>query len=538
MTIGKDFLLKALLQHNYLPNQRETPEEMPPLFSSESFTESVARKLLSPGIPGDRKSTGYDSVEYRLTRFDGVTRRCSIPHPVAYANLALSLHENWDKLSHVADNEVSMLRPKERPDGRIGVIDYDNGNRVREHQVTVSRSFGKQFVVHTDISNFFPSIYSHAIPWALVGFDEAKKNSNQRGLWYNKLDQAVRMTKRNETLGIAIGPATSNIISELILERVDAEMKKKGFTFVRHIDDYQAFCETHEQAQEFIVILSDELAKFNLATNAGKTWIVEMPRQFIPDWLLSLVVALPKKGAKVSPYSVIAYLNLAVSLARQSPDGSVLKYALKSVKGVAGEEVANLSDANYVLAQRASGYDISRMFQDSSVKALLDYALSLSFHQPVLVPLLRDMLEAAYLCQSDFRYGPQISTLLGEYSRLRYSDATSWALYYAISYNVPIEKTAAERIIQTRDCVPILLLYLSNEPVCVQLVVNFVNQLAKGDPYELDSFWLLLYQLFKDGKIAAPYQNDSTFKVMKDNGVSFVREDLLEGLRILQENMS
>lgn len=529
MAISKDFLLKALLQYNYLPNQRETPEEMPPLFSSGSFTESVARKLRSPNILGVRKGSGYDSVEYRLTRFDGVTRSCSIPHPVAYANLALSLHENWDELSHIADNEVSMLRPQEHTDGRIGVMDY--GNRVREHQATVNRSFGKRFVVHTDISNFFPGIYSHAIPWAIVGLAEAKRNSNQRGLWYNKLDQAVRMTKRNETQGVAIGPATSNIISELILARVDTEMKREGFTFFRHIDDYIAFCETHEEAQKFISSLSAELAKFKLLPNVGKTKILGMPRQFIPDWLLSLVTALPEKDSEVSPYSVITYLNLAVSLAEKSPEGSVLKYALKAVKGSAKEEVDNFNSVDFVTAHD----DICRMFQESSVKAILDYAMSLAFHQPVLAPLLADMLEAAYLCQAEFRYGQQISALLAEYSRLRYSDATAWALYYAISYNVPIGKTAAEGIIETRDCVPILLLYLSDDPACVQLVVNFADQLDKEDLYELDSFWLLLYQLFKDGKIAAPYQNDRAFKVMKDNGVSFIDADLLERLRIRRE---
>ena len=519
MAISKDFLLKALLQHNYLPNQREAPEELPPLFSSGSFTESVARKLLAPGIPGDRKTIGYDSVEYRLTRFDGVTRSCSIPHPVAYANLALSLHENWDELSHIADNEVSMLRPQEHTDGRIGVMDY--GDRVREHQATVNRSFGKRFVVHTDISNFFPSIYSHAIPWALVGLAEAKKNRNRHSSWYNKLDQAVRMTKRNETQGVAIGPATSNIISELILERVDTEMKNKGFTFFRNIDDYTAFCETHERAQDFIGRLSDELARYQLKVNVGKTSIVAMPQPFRADWLLSLAPALPKKAPKVSPHSVITYLNLAVSLAGKSPEGSVLKYALKAVKGSAREEVANFNSVDFMMAHE----DISQMFQESSVKAILDYALSLAFHQPALAHLLGDMLEAAYFCQAGFRYGQQISALLAEYSRLRYSDATAWALYYAIRYNVPIGETAAERIIETRDCVPILLLYLSDDPTCIQLVVNFADQLAKGDLYELDAFWLLLYQLFKDGKIADPYQNDRTFKVMKDNGVSFVDAD-------------
>ena len=532
MTIDKDFLLKALLQRNYLPNQKESPEEMPPIFSSDSFTESVARELVANGRLGKRKRSDYDSVEYKLTRFDGVTRNCSIPHPTAYSNLALSLHENWGKLNHISDNEVSMIRPQKHPDGRIIVMDY--GESVDEYQIIVDRSFGKRFEVHTDIANFFPSIYSHAIPWALVGLCKAKKHRSLKH-WFNKIDQAVRMTKRGETQGIAIGPATSNIISELILKQVDNEMEKKKFTFFRHIDDYTAFCETHERAQDFISTLSTELAKFKLSLNASKTEILDMPRQFIPDWILSLTTALPKKEPKVSPHSVISYLNIAVSLARQSPDGSVLKYALKSIKGSAREEIANLSNAKYLLEKLDADCNVSEIFQESSVKAILDYSLNLAFYQPALVSYLEDMLEAAYLCQSEFQYAHQIRALVAEYARLRYSDAVSWALYYSIKYNVPIEKCSAKRIIETRDCVPILLLYLSGAPDYVRpnyvhMVVDFANKLDKDYPYGLDSLWLLLYQLFLDGKIDAPYQNDDAFKVMRDNGVSFVRQDLLQTL--------
>ena len=526
MTISKEFLLKALLQHNYLPNQSESSEEIPPIFSSDSFTEFVARKLVANGSLGKRKGSGYGSVEYKLTRFNGVPRSCSIPHPTAYANLALSLHENWEKLNHVSDNEVSMLRPQEHPDGRICVMEY--GNRARGSGVIINRSFGKRFEVHTDIANFFPSIYSHAIPWALAGVEEAKRNRNRRKLWYNELDQAVRMTKRNETQGIAIGPATSNIISETILEQVDTKMKKE-FTFIRHIDDYTAFCETYEQAQNFIGRLSEELANYKLLLNVGKTNITKMPCPFAPDWLLSLASDLPK-GERISPYSIINYLNLAVSLAEQSPDGSVLKYALKSIKGSAREEIANLSNAKYLLEKLDADCNVSQIFQESSVKAILDYSLNLAFHQPALVSYLEDMLEAAYLFQSEFRYAHKIRGLVAEYARLRYSDAVSWALYYSIKCSVLIDKGSAKHIIETRDCVPILLLYLSKDEDCVKMVVDFANQLDKDYPYELDSLWLLLYQLFRDGKIDAPYKDDDAFKVMKDNGVSFVRQDLLQPL--------
>ena len=45
MSVDKDFLLDALLRHNYLPTQRKAREELPPYFSTQLFTSLVAKDL-------------------------------------------------------------------------------------------------------------------------------------------------------------------------------------------------------------------------------------------------------------------------------------------------------------------------------------------------------------------------------------------------------------------------------------------------------------------------------------------------------------
>ncbi|MFP3360814.1 RNA-directed DNA polymerase, partial [Planococcus sp. SIMBA_143] len=82
--------------------------------------------------------------------------------------------------------------------------------------------------VRTDIANFYKSIYSHSLPWALIGIAEAKGNRGSSH-WYNKIDKATRISQRNETKGITIGPATSSILSEIILFPVDAHLRCKGY---------------------------------------------------------------------------------------------------------------------------------------------------------------------------------------------------------------------------------------------------------------------------------------------------------------------
>lgn len=493
MSVEGDFVLRALLQHNFFPTQKKSKEELPPVFSSESFTPEVAKKVVAGKARKADGYQGYDAVEYKLTRFNGVARTCSIPHPMAHAQLALCIHEHWDKLDYIANNKISMIRPREHNDGRVIIMDYEKSfEKTRRNLV---KSFGRRFIVHTDISNFFPSVYTHAIPWATVGFPHAKQHKppKYKAEWFNVLDERVRLTKRNETQGVAIGPATSNIVSEAILARVDEELAGK-FVYTRFIDDYTAYCATEDEAQDFVRRLAEELAKYKLLLNVRKTEVIPLPRALAADWVAELSFALPK-GDVVSAYDAVNYLNLAVRLAQQSPDGSVLKYALKTLLG---RKLGFMTDVD-----------------------VLRYALNLSFHQPVLLPLLEKLFESSMFL-GIFFHAEELKRLAHEHARMRRSDAMSWALYFHNRFDVSIDDACADEVVACRDCVPLLLLYLSGEVKHQTRVVDFVKGLDPSDLYELDQYWLLLYQLFFDKVIAAPYGDENAFEVLVAEGVSFV----------------
>ena len=491
MSLEADFVLRALLGHNFLPVQSRDKEEMPPIFASTTFTPDVARNLVNniSRVGG----LGYDSVEYKLTRFNGVPRICSILHPVSYAQLALCIHKNWDKLEYITENQNSLITPREHSDGRIcSMGGYDrpllNSERV------LNMSFGKRFIAHSDISNFYPSIYSHAIPWALVGFSHAKRNRSN-GRWFNQLDEKVRLTKRNETNGVAIGPATSNIMAEAILARIDEKLSPK-FEYVRFMDDYTAYCNTEDKAQDFIFQLSRELAKYHLLLNINKSRVVPLPRALDDDWKARTSLSLPK-GSSVSANQAVDFLNLAVGLAQQSPDGSVLKYALKTLTG--------------------------RHPKFINESAICRFALHLAFHQPILVPLLEEFLDARILPMPPQAYEEELKGLTLKNSQLNRSDAVSWMLYYQNKYSIEVEDNSAKEILESRDCVPLLLLYLSGNPNHQSLVINFANSLDNTDLYELDRYWLLRYQLYLDGHINNSVPEETkTFKVLADASVTFI----------------
>jgi len=148
------------------------------------------------------------------------------------------------------------------------------------------------------------------------------------------------------------------------------------------------------------------------------------------------------------------------------------------------------------------------------------YLLTLAAHQPTLLPLLAPLFDDTLLFW--FSYGNEVQQLAQDNARFGRSDGMAWCLYYLNKYGVAIGGQTAEDVVASRDCVGLLLLYHSGHPSHQADVVAFATGLDASDLYELDQYWLLLYELFREGAIENPYTGDDTFAILKDNGVRFV----------------
>lgn len=492
MTIEKDFVFEALLRHNYLPTQRKTREEMPPVFTTKRLSIDVACKLAALDVKRSGNYFGYDQIEYRMTRFNYVSRPLSIPHPVPHSKLCKTISDCWNQLEHISVNPRSGIKPQKHADGRLVIMDYDDSltkSRSRQKQV-----FGKRFRVHSDISNCFPSIYSHAVPWALVGFEEAKAKKGKKFEWFNQLDEALRQTKRGETQGIAIGPATSNVISEIILAKIDKSLGDKGFEFIRYIDDYTCYCDSEERAQDFIRQLSAELSRYKLMLNIKKTEVRKLPEPMSDDWVISLTAAIPS-GDTINSYQAIHFLEFALTLSNRFPEGSVMKFALKALTKKTLDIDAKLD--------------------------VLDYGLALAFHQPFLLPLMEKLLSDTWLL-SQIGAPTKLNAIVREHAKLHRSDGMSWGLYLLGKHDAEVSPETADEVIQTEDAISILTLHWTGQHH--DKVKSFVDVVvASDDLYKMDAYWMLLYELYREGAIQNPYSDDA-FVILKDSGVYFVAD--------------
>jgi Nitrite/Sulfite reductase ferredoxin-like half domain len=102
-------------------------------------------------------------------------------------------------------------------------IDFD---AVRAKRHDILGRFDRCF--QTDIANFYPSIYTHSIPWALLGKQKCKAEINTplfKGHYANKLDIFTRNMQDRQTIGIPIGPETSRILAEIISVAIDIKLQ-------------------------------------------------------------------------------------------------------------------------------------------------------------------------------------------------------------------------------------------------------------------------------------------------------------------------
>jgi len=504
VALDGDYLYEGLLRYNYFPMVKEKRDDIPPFFATDTLSPDVANQLAAIPDSAPRKKDGFDQVEYRTTRFNNVLRLMHIPHPKPYARLCASLRDNWPKLDYVCTNGHSQIKPQRHDDGRVITIDdYQSHTTGRvvvmekerfpgDVEAHLSLSFGSRYLVDADVSACFPSIYSHAIPWALVGHVQAKQNRSNAE-WFNHIDWCQRHMKRGETQGVPVGPATSNIINEVVLARVDASLAGDGYRFLRYIDDYKCYCESREEAEEFLRDLEAALGQYLLGLNAKKVSIVELPVPSKSEWIIELASRLPDTKTATAR-QIVSFLDAATSRQRLEPDGSVLKYASRSL--------------------------LNKVDQ-TTVGIFCQYLSQIALHYPIVLPVL---CEAARRLRVKIPHD-HLNAMLEQQIKYRRADMACWVIYLFGLTGHAVPQTLADSIAKSGDCFPMTALLAVNSPT--DEVVARVDQLAGCHAYEKDKYWLLLHELSLRGllKIAdvLEYVEESGLKLLAENNITFLR---------------
>lgn len=485
--ISSEDLFVGLLGHGLFD------DKLPPFFSSKSFCDYC---LATPPTPS--KSQVYDYVSYRYVRNNSGIRIMGLPNPIGYYLLCKHLSENWDKIrdklkenTEGQDHKISRIHiRKQGKSPKLFEMNYkawaDDGDPVPEIQIAA------RYQVVSDISQCFPSIYSHAIPWALVGKAHAKENKRDKKLWFNRLDHALRNCTRGETHGVLIGPSASNLISEIILTLVDKALVEKGYRFIRNIDDYRCFVDSYEAAEEFIRVLDLELHKFGLMRNQKKTEIKTLPIATEGEWPRALKsFPLPTEG-KLTRGHVLAFLDFAIDLVKANDsNASVLNYALK------------------MLSKRTMTVPAADLLVNRSLQFVRLF--------PHLVPIMEEVVFEPFNTSKDSIQ--QLAEDLYKYAkRSKVWFPAYYAFYYALKYDFTLSNARVDDVIESGDCILKVLEFCyakkkGNKDAVKKLKADALAIVGSDD---VDQNWIFVYEVLS----VAELKGD--FSAMKKAKVSFI----------------
>ena len=506
--ISADELYEGLLAYGFFA------EKIPPLFTSVSFYE-YCKNMSYSFVSG-----WNEYITFRSMRNIRIPRLMGIPTPMKYERLCATLRDNWDKIKqhfHIQtdgqDYRVSRIHiRKEYGEKRIFEMNYKNwrvdGNPESDlliNDVGISR-----FLVRADISTFFPSIYTHSIPWALVGKEQAKKTIG-KDFWYNKIDTACSDMKNGETHGLLIGPHASNLLSELILTVVDKKLYDAGYRYSRNIDDYDCYVGSYDEAQRFLRELEETLREYDLPLNHKKTEIIELPIGIEKHWKHKLS-DLPSLGAsgKVEYPQVNTFIDIALKMAVEIGDYAIINYAIKKLKGLA----------------------ISENGEKLAAKRFMHMAVL----YPYLLHLMEEYVFEPYKVEKN-QIKTFVDTIYKDAIRINDYESLCYAIYFAMRYDFVLDafetdyKTAQQDVINSKDCLLLTFTWLYfmkqnhwNRTASQVKPLNRVAMNLKNKENDMDRYWLFCYEALTYGSLAGEW------RTMKQAGVSFIRRELIDGI--------
>ena len=192
----------------------------------------------------------------------------------------------------------------------------------------IIRASGAKKVLKLDISNCFSSFYTHMIPAIILGLDDAQKGYKKKLIdkslintyeKYTKLDKMIRQQNLNRTNGLLPGILSSKIIVEALLTRIDIELEKNGFKFVRYVDDYEVYLydDTEKNA---ISDFSNILKKYGFYLNYEKVELVNFPYYIVDNFNKILK---EKLASEIDSEKMIDVFNSFFEIEKKGTKGAI-----------------------------------------------------------------------------------------------------------------------------------------------------------------------------------------------------------------------
>ena len=284
---AKKFFLKSNCYFNV---------DLPKYFNFEkiiNLSDSILafKKLKGSIIKSNTESPEkMDKVDYLIFHNkDGkyAWRPFELIHPILYVNLVNDVcnEDNWCKIKkrlrqmHLNPKIICCSIPGEsknkKADKKANIIHWWS----EFEQKSITSSMNYLLMANTDISNCYPSIYTHSISWAIHTKEVAKDLKKESDDFANKIDYDIETMRYGQTNGIPQGSVLMDFIAEIVLGYCDELLTKKldeegiiDYKIFRYRDDYRIFSNSSFELEAILKCLSEVLMNMNFKMNPAKTY--------------------------------------------------------------------------------------------------------------------------------------------------------------------------------------------------------------------------------------------------------------------------
>ena len=419
-------LAKALKQpaiFQWLVTKGYFPESyvLPPCF--HVTTHPPYKKIFFPHTKNDFKPKISECQQVHFPKTELTDRTFGIIDPEIHSDIANVIAHNWktfvECVFHKNNKVCSYSFPVPLDASTPGKIGGLRSGRMIYEFIEMAENdiaaiaYGYKYLIKTDVKNFYPSIYTHSIPWAIHGKTAIRKPANRHNFNYfgNRLDKLFQNANDGCTNGIPIGPVVSDLVAEIVLAGVDRQLSKSignDAVVVRFKDDYRILAKTEEIGRDIIKALQSSLREFKLELHDGKTEFHRLPDGLFRNWVSPYHAANPEPKAYYT-YKRFQEVYLAVvNIDRLNPG-----------TGVIDRFLADITTKNYRLRVKLDSRSLPKvislllMLADLRIKAfpkvlaIIESILKSSFgstYSNDIVEYLDDFLQKLVLKEANNRY--------------------------------------------------------------------------------------------------------------------------------------
>ncbi|QNP50377.1 RNA-directed DNA polymerase [Diaphorobacter aerolatus] len=429
----------------------------------------------------------------------------SIVNPVPQLFLVTFVARHWaDFLQHFRKSRLSASHPRFlRAGGRAACIP----SMQRLHERMVLDSAGFRYMLRTDVSRFFPTVYTHSVPWALHSKLVAKaKRWDSTGRYFgNLIDQALRQGQDEQTMGLPIGPDTSHVVAETISTSVDLLLRdslKSWPAGFRYVDDYYLFFPSLAEAESALAALSRALKEFELQINFEKTYICPVSEIVDDYWTRQLRNFEIAKHVRKQRSDIHHFFEFAKNIAAKNADENVMTYALK----------------------RASSVLIKPENWESFEAHICHIALSHPNTLQTISQILATYKVYAYKLNGR-RIQRTLNTLIVEHAALGHHSEVAWCLWMCKELDIQLEQAGVDLVASMQSSVcALLLMDLSESGKLESAPKDTFWRSIDGEDSLREELWLMCYEAgirgwggFNSARILA----DDYFKKLHAFGIRF-----------------